>query len=1134
MARDRISQRLQIVLAAMLVLLPAVVIGSVWQTDNWMPQAPSVSTRSPLEPDVKRAEIIERAAKWVEENVAYSQILHYDGYRTDCSGFVSMAWQLTSSTGTEFSAYTGNLAQFATKITKDELKAGDILLNENATIYDNRHVVIFHKWANTERTKYWVYEENGSPDYHKAIYHLIDYPYTPGYESNLYQPYRYNALENPGVDSLAGKVFGYHGTDFTVEVRVANRSEVIASYSIKSAESTTASPLLFRMQDPKLAYISKNAALDVSIDGPSIVRSIRHLTWNWVLNYVDFGEVRYGDFNNDNDVNLFDVIRQILMMFESASYSGPEDINRNHRVDIDDVFTTIQTAFGGQPKGDRFSWEGRQPASWLAATAAGTAARSVTAPVWQNVVPVNAIESLEVVKQQHPELAAMTVSPVATIDTNRDRTSKVETPGWMWLNPVEPLEGNPYHVNAGDQFDLALMVNTGAMPVNGVESIVQFDSGVFALNGFTSGQLFDNNYDLPNPADSEIYVSSYPSTDASNITGPGLVGTLHFQALREANASRISIYYRPLLTVDSNIVDKGHDVLGAVYDAVFAITGGEKRPPLTLAIHAPAYVNAWDSDLVTVDLGITDVFTGIRTAELWLLDPESGSNVLLGIDDDELNGWTFDWRVQETVPNDRPVELVAKVPFDGDYVESRAPLIVDTHSPSVTVSVLEQRMDQIALNVSVTDTVSGVDGAALYFNDAADGSAGGTWTMASELLPGNQIVILPTSSLTVGNHLISVVAIDAAGNELELDAPGSHAIVIHVERAPQVIAVATAKDLPNVMAIISKTETISGTIYGAAWSTSGGEYWHELQGLPVSTLSTSTLTSVPLSSIAIVVREDQSQPIRILLGTAASLYRTGDFGMSWAKIPVDGGPASQYDSCWHDLLSTPADSELLYIVSHCSHTDNSTPPTISVAYTLYYSLDAGITWSLASSSEGYGQFTPSPVVPGLLYGSSGQFSTDYGKSFSDRDTLNGLTLTAPDREDANTLYGVRYINRIGWMGAVSLDAGATWDLWANQPCSNFVTVSLISTGRHELWAACGPGYIPLRNIYYSSDAGTSWRFVTDWTPDTVLASDFAHPGRGLFGRAHGLWASMHGGEWQLLTDNFVDYPNRAFLPSIRR
>ena len=47
-----------------------------------------------------RAQAIERGFGWLDANVPYSQSKSHAGYRTDCSGFVSMCWELGTSTTT--------------------------------------------------------------------------------------------------------------------------------------------------------------------------------------------------------------------------------------------------------------------------------------------------------------------------------------------------------------------------------------------------------------------------------------------------------------------------------------------------------------------------------------------------------------------------------------------------------------------------------------------------------------------------------------------------------------------------------------------------------------------------------------------------------------------------------------------------------------------------------------------------------------------------------------------------------------------------------------------------------------------------------------------------------------------------
>lgn len=89
-----------------------------------------------------------RAKTWVTDNVAYDQSSRHDGYRQDCSGFVSFAWQLTKP-GTS----PKGLLEFANKIAFSKLQRGDVLVNPSA------HAMIFIKWVNKNAGTFIAYQE---------------------------------------------------------------------------------------------------------------------------------------------------------------------------------------------------------------------------------------------------------------------------------------------------------------------------------------------------------------------------------------------------------------------------------------------------------------------------------------------------------------------------------------------------------------------------------------------------------------------------------------------------------------------------------------------------------------------------------------------------------------------------------------------------------------------------------------------------------------------------------------------------------------------------------------------------------------------------------------------------------------
>ncbi|KOG52165.1 membrane protein [Streptomyces virginiae] len=133
---------------------------------------------------IDRATIINRAKLWLDAKVPYSMSEYWtDGYRQDCSGYVSMVWNLGTN------EWTGSLDKFATKITKDELLPGDMLLFHNPADPSNgSHVVIFGGWVDETHTHYVAYEQT-RPNTRK-----LATPY--GYWSNAtkYVPYRFNGV----------------------------------------------------------------------------------------------------------------------------------------------------------------------------------------------------------------------------------------------------------------------------------------------------------------------------------------------------------------------------------------------------------------------------------------------------------------------------------------------------------------------------------------------------------------------------------------------------------------------------------------------------------------------------------------------------------------------------------------------------------------------------------------------------------------------------------------------------------------------------------------------------------------------------------------------------------------------------
>ena len=111
---------------------------------------------------ISRDTVLERAALWVDAPVPYSMSLYeWDSnqrnYRTDCSGFVSLAWHLSTS------RTTATLPDVSTSIEKDELEPGDIM-NVKAGVNgrDVGHVRMFIGWTDSSKTDMVMWEQTPS------------------------------------------------------------------------------------------------------------------------------------------------------------------------------------------------------------------------------------------------------------------------------------------------------------------------------------------------------------------------------------------------------------------------------------------------------------------------------------------------------------------------------------------------------------------------------------------------------------------------------------------------------------------------------------------------------------------------------------------------------------------------------------------------------------------------------------------------------------------------------------------------------------------------------------------------------------------------------------------------------------
>jgi len=144
--------------------------------------------------------VLSRADAWVQANVPYSQTSCYQGFRQDCSGFVSMAWELPSSLiTTEFNPkYNGGDSRFP-PISPSQLVPGDALVYDasaNPGDSGEHHIALFTGWSA---------DDNGSHRYANIAQEADTALGTIGTTDNdlagsywgSFQPIHYTGLRSP-------------------------------------------------------------------------------------------------------------------------------------------------------------------------------------------------------------------------------------------------------------------------------------------------------------------------------------------------------------------------------------------------------------------------------------------------------------------------------------------------------------------------------------------------------------------------------------------------------------------------------------------------------------------------------------------------------------------------------------------------------------------------------------------------------------------------------------------------------------------------------------------------------------------------------------------------------------------------
>jgi hypothetical protein len=140
-----------------------------------------------------RPEVLSRVQMWHPHSdlrIPYSQSRFYQGYRTDGSGYASMAIGLPTPGPNSPDLASG---QYTRPIPPTELLPGDLIINPTGDA-GTRQVAIFGKWEDTAHTRYWVYQQRRG---YGTDHLVLSYPLGANSQYHAYRPLNIHEIGSP-------------------------------------------------------------------------------------------------------------------------------------------------------------------------------------------------------------------------------------------------------------------------------------------------------------------------------------------------------------------------------------------------------------------------------------------------------------------------------------------------------------------------------------------------------------------------------------------------------------------------------------------------------------------------------------------------------------------------------------------------------------------------------------------------------------------------------------------------------------------------------------------------------------------------------------------------------------------------
>jgi putative cell wall-binding protein len=207
-------------------------------------------------------------SKWAYENgsIVTTKNASSLGYRTDCSGFASLCWNLRDSKGRPYSECTTGFGAKGSKkyfqITKAQLIPGDMVLASSVWGAPGPHAIIFNGWVDAKQTQFWAMEQTSSSSHNGTILHPRSWSDAV---KRKYRPYRYVGLEDP-----------YSDVEESVSHLDAYRSAAAACVAAFPGSSARVPALVVASATQQGMQVTA-ASLAGAVDGPVLLTAAKSL-----------------------------------------------------------------------------------------------------------------------------------------------------------------------------------------------------------------------------------------------------------------------------------------------------------------------------------------------------------------------------------------------------------------------------------------------------------------------------------------------------------------------------------------------------------------------------------------------------------------------------------------------------------------------------------------------------------------------------------------------------------------------------------------------------------------------------------------------------------------------------------------